>query len=55
MIAQWKAKIQEGVGDVFSSGQARKAKSHEDEVKELHAKSGQLTVERDSLSKTFGR
>jgi len=55
MIAQWKAKIQEGVVDVFTSGKARKAKSHEDEVKELHAKIGQLTVERDFLSKAFGR
>ncbi len=44
MISQWKAKIQEGAIDVFSSGKARKTKSHEDEVKELHAKIGQLTV-----------
>ena len=55
MIAQWKAKAQESMVEVFSNGAARKVKSHEDEVKELHAKIGQLTVERDFLSKAFGR
>ena len=57
MIAQWKAKAkaQESMVEVFSNGAARKAKTHEDEVKELHAKIGQLTVERDFLAKAFGR
>jgi transposase len=55
MIAQWKSKAQKGMVEVFSTGKARQEKSHEDEVKELHAKIGQLTVERDFLSKAFGR
>ena len=55
MIAQWKSKAQKGMVEVFSSEKAWKVKSHEDEVKELHAKIGQLTVERDFLSKAFGR
>ena len=55
MIAQWKAKAQKGMVEVFASGKAHKEKSHEEEVKELHAKIGQLTVERDFLSKAFGR
>ncbi len=29
--------------------------SHEAEVKELHAKIGELTIEKDFLSKAFGR
>jgi len=55
LIAQWKAKASQGLADVFANGQARKAKQHEDEIRELHAKIGQLTVERDFLAKAFGR
>lgn len=55
MIAQWKAKAKEGLIDVFANGKGRKAKSGEDDVEKLHAKIGQLTMERDFLSKAFGR
>jgi len=55
MIAQWKAKAKEGLIDVFANGKGRKAKSREDDVEKLHAKIGQLTMERDFLSKAFGR
>lgn len=44
-----------GGGDyVFSAGNARKVKYHEDNVKDLYAKIGHLSVECDSLSKAFG-
>ena len=39
---------------VFSGGSGKEA-SREAEVTELYAKIGQLTVERDFLSRRFGR
>ena len=55
MTTKWKKQVLDGLVDVFS-GNGRKARdaSHEAEVKELHAKIGQLTVEKDFLSKAFG-
>ena len=41
--------------EVFSGKPGRRDGSHEAEVKELHAKIGELTVEKDFLSKAFGR
>lgn len=55
MIAKWKRKAQEKLPEVFASGGDRSEASHEAEVKELHAKIGQLTIENDFLSKAFGR
>ena len=55
MIAQWKRKAQEGLPDVFSRKTDRSEAAREAELKELHAKIGQLTVENDFLSKAFGR
>lgn len=55
MIAQWKRKAQEGLPDVFSRKTDRSEAARDAELKELHAKIGQLTVENDFLSKAFGR
>jgi len=55
MIAQWKRKVQEGLPDLFARKSERTATDRDAEVKELHAKIGQLTVENDFLSKAFGR
>ena len=53
-IQQWKRQLVEGSKDVF--GASEKGRKHvESEVKELHAKIGQLTMERDFLSRTLGR
>ena len=41
--------------DVFSGKPAGRDGSHEAEVKDLHAKIGELTVEKDFLAKAFGR
>ena len=41
--------------DVFSGNRAGGDGSHEAEIKELHAKIGELTVEKDFLSKAFSR
>ncbi len=53
-IQQWKKQLLEGSKDVFGSSE-KERKHFESEVKELHAKIGQLTMERDFLSKAFGR
>ena len=42
-------------GTFSKRGQARRDASDETRIKELHAKIGELTVERDFLSKAFGR
>jgi transposase len=39
----------------FSGANERKGKAEEAQIKDLHAKIGQLTVERDFLAKTFER
>ena len=45
----------EGFGEVFSNGVGRRRRDHESEVRELHAKIGELTVGRDFLSRGSGR
>lgn len=55
MIAQWKKKAQEGLPDLFAKKSKRKDADREAEVKDLHAKIGQLTIENDFLSKAFGK
>jgi transposase len=55
MITQWKRQAKQSLPDVFAKKSARGATDREAEVKALHAKIGQLTVENDFLSKAFGR
>jgi len=55
MIAAWKRQAIGGMASTFSgAGDGAKAVS-ESEVEKLHAKIGQLVVERDFLAKAFGR
>jgi transposase len=55
MIASWKRQAVDGMAGTFSgASDAAKAVS-ESEVEKLHAKIGQLVVERDFLAKAFGR
>jgi transposase len=55
MIAAWRKQAVEGLAGVFS-GKAEAAEGvREGEIEKLHAKIGQLVVERDFLSKAFGR
>jgi transposase len=55
MIAAWRKHAVEGLAGVFS-GKAEAAEgAREGEIDKLHAKIGQLVVERDFLSKAFGR
>jgi transposase len=44
-----------GLGAVFSNGADQAHRDHEAEVHDLHAKIGQLTVERDFLARGLKR
>jgi len=55
LIAKWKRQASEGMVDVFSGKKGARDGSHEAEIKDLHAKIGELTVEKDFLAKAFGR
>ena len=46
-ISEWKNQLAESAGAVFSKG--KQDASNEEEIKTLHAKIGQLTIERDFL------
>jgi transposase len=54
-VSAWKRQAMDGLGAVFSSGGERAGRDHEAEIKELHAKIGELTVERDFLSRGLKR
>ena len=57
MVGEWKRQAMEGMVGVFSGRPAAQesAKATEAEVERLHAKIGQLLVERDFLAKASGR
>ena len=50
-VSAWKQRAMEGMKEVFSNGAERSRGDHEAEVRDLHAKIGELTVERDFLAK----
>jgi transposase len=57
MVGDWKRQAMEGLTAVFSGKSAAEesAKAAEADVEKLHAKIGQLVVERDFLAKASGR
>jgi len=56
LITRWKKQAVEGMKETFSrGGHAAQKGSDQALIKELHAKIGELTVERDFLAKAFGR
>ena len=57
MVSEWKKQAAEGLTTVFSGRSEAQdtAKLAEVEVEKLHAKIGQLLVERDFLAKASGR
>ena len=55
MITQWKRRVVENLPELFSRKARPGEAPGEVEIKELHAKIGQLTVEKDFLAKAFGR
>jgi transposase len=54
-VSTWKRQAMDGLGGVFSNGADRALRDHDSEVHDLHAKIGQLTVERDFLAKGLKR
>ena len=54
-MGAWKRQAIEGLGEVFSKGAEGRVRDHDGEVRELHAKIGELIVERDFLSRGSGR
>ena len=55
MITKWKREALEGMKETFSSGRSHARRDHEEEVKRLQAKVGELVIERDFLAKAFDR
>ena len=57
MISEWKRQAVDGLAGVFSDKSAAQetARASETDVEKLHAKIGQLLVERDFLAKASGR
>jgi transposase len=54
-VSTWKRQAMDGLGAVFSNGANRARVDREEEVHDLHAKIGQLTVERDFLARGLKR
>ena len=55
LIGDWRRQALDGLATVFSGKEEAKAGMREEDVEKLHAKIGQLVVERDFLAKAFGR
>ncbi len=55
MIATWKRQATEGMAATFSGASEASKTADDTEIEKLHAKIGQLVVERDFLSKGFAR
>jgi transposase len=54
-ISKWKKQAREGVTASFSGKPQSDKQANEAQIKELHAKIGQLTVENDFLQKAFAK
>jgi len=52
-ISQWKRRAVDGLDGVFTGKSERAARNVESEIKELHAKIGELTVLNDFLERGF--
>ena len=50
-VSTWKQRAVERLSEVFSKGAERSRGDHEGEIRDLHAKIGELTVERDFWAK----
>ncbi len=54
-VSAWKRQAMEGLGAIFSNGADKARVDHEGKIHDLHAKIGQLTVERDFLARGLKR
>lgn len=53
-ISQWKKQLFDEADTLFDAGGSQR-RSHETEIDKLHAKIGQLTMDRDFLSRALDR
>lgn len=53
-ITSWKSQLLENAATIFGAGLVE-ATAERDRIRELHAKIGELTVERDFLDNALGR
>jgi len=53
-IQKWKKQLLKSAQEVFEKGPGNSISDNSATIKELHAKIGQLTVEKDFLSKALG-
>ena len=51
MISTWKRQLTQEATQLFTRGRSSSERASEDRIKELHAKIGQLTIEKDFLKK----
>ena len=54
-VGTWKRQAMDGLGAVFANGVDKAGADHQAEVHDLHAKIGELTVERDFLAHGLAR
>ncbi len=54
-VSAWKRQAMDGLGAIFSTDADKARVDHEGEIHDLHAKIGQLTVERDFLARGLKR
>jgi len=54
-VSAWKRRAIDGLGAVFSNGTDKAGRDREAEVHDLHAKIGELMVERDFLARGLKR
>jgi transposase len=55
LVTKWKRQALSSMIDAFSIGHERRDAGYESQIRDLHAKIGELTVERDFLSRAFDR
>ena len=54
-VSDWKRQAVDGLHDLFATGAKRRQDDHEAIIHDLHAKIGELTVERDFLARGLAR
>ena len=54
-VSGWKRQAQAGLQELFAGASNRRQKDHDATIHDLHAKIGELTVERNFLSRGLGR
>lgn len=51
MISGWKKQVTQDAASLFARGAGKAQQASDEQIKELHAKIGQLTIEKDFLKK----